>query len=107
MTDTRARRSLYLQLVPSNFAFASQVWCPQSIELIDDIEKVQRRATKFILNLVFATDVPYSWRLKYLDLPPITYWHQYLDLVLLYKIINNQTLIDAEVLTHHSTARKY
>ena len=49
MTDIQARRSLYLQLVRSNFAFASQVWCPQSVELINDIEKVQRRATKFIL----------------------------------------------------------
>jgi hypothetical protein len=29
-----------------------------------------------------------------LDLFPLTYWHEYLDLVLLYKIINNYTYID-------------
>ena len=94
MTDIQARRSLCLQLVRSNFAFASQIWCPQSVELINDIEKVQRRATKFILSLGFLTDVPYSSRLKDLDLLPITYWHEFLDLVLLHKIINNQTVID-------------
>ncbi len=29
-----------------------------------------------------------------IDLLPLTYWHEYLDLVLLYKIINNYTYID-------------
>ena len=63
---------------------------PSFSELINGIEKVKRRATKFILNLGFLTDVPYSSRLKDLDLLSITYWHEFLDLVLLYKIINNQ-----------------
>ncbi len=94
VTDTKARRSLYLQLVRSNFGYASQVWCPQSVKLIDDIEKVQRRSTKYILNLGFITNIPYTRRLIQLDLLPLTYWHEYLDLVLLYKIINNYTYID-------------
>ncbi len=48
MTDTNARKLLYLSLVRSNFSYASQAWCPQSVKLIEDIEKVQRRATKYI-----------------------------------------------------------
>jgi hypothetical protein len=51
MTDIKAKKYLYLQLVGSNLAYASQVWCPQSVQLIENIEKVQRRATKFILNI--------------------------------------------------------
>ncbi len=96
LTNIKARKLLYLQLVRSNLAYASQVWCPQSVRLIQDleIEKVQRRATKFILNLGFISNVPYANRLHELDLLPITYWHEYLDLVLLYKIINNYTNID-------------
>ena len=94
VTDTKARRSLYLQLVWSNFGYASEVWCPQSVKLIDDIEKVQRRSTKYIFNLGFITNIPYTRRLIQLDLLPLTYWHEYLDLVLLYKIINNYTYID-------------
>ena len=89
-----ARKYLYLQLVRNNFAYASQVWSPQTIKLIEDIEKVQRRATKYILNLGFITNVPYITRLLQLDLLPLTFWHEYLDLVLLYKIINGYTYID-------------
>jgi hypothetical protein len=85
MTVINARRlqAVYLQLVRSNFGYASQVWCPQSIKLIEDIEKVQRRATKYILNLGFTTNVSYITRLHQLELLPITYWHEYLDMVLL------------------------
>ncbi|CAB3991977.1 Hypothetical predicted protein, partial [Paramuricea clavata] len=39
MTVINARRLLYIQLVRSNFGYASQVWCPQSIKLIEDIDK--------------------------------------------------------------------
>ena len=94
MHDVGARKYLYLQLVRNNFAYASQVWSPQTIKLIENIEKVQRRATKYILNLGFITNVPYTSRLLQLNLLPLTYWHEYLDLVLLYKIINGYTYID-------------
>ena len=52
-TDTKAKLSLYLELVRSNIGYVSQIWCPQSVELIRNIEKIQRRATKYILNLGF------------------------------------------------------
>ncbi len=98
MTDTNARKLLYLSLVRSNFSYASQAWCPQSVKLIEDIEKVQRRATKYILNLGFVTNVSYTARLLQLDLLPVSYWHEYLDLVFLYKIINHLTYIDHSTL---------
>ena len=94
MHDVGARKYLYLQLVRNNFAYASQIWSPQTIKLIANIEKFQRRATKCILNLGFVTNVPYTSRLLQLNLLPLTYWHEYLDLVLLYKIINGYTYID-------------
>jgi hypothetical protein len=67
-------------------------------QLIEDIEKVQRRATKHILNLGFITDISYKTRLLQLDISPVSYWHEYLDLVFLYKIINNLTYIDERAL---------
>ena len=94
ITDTNARKLLYLNLVRSNFPYTSQAWCPQSVELIEDIEKVQRRATKYIPNLRFVTNVSYTARLLQLDLLPVSYWHEYLDLIFLYKIINDHTYID-------------
>jgi hypothetical protein len=68
------------------------------VKLIEDVEKVQRRATKYILNLGFITDIPYKTRLLQLDILPVSYWHEYLDLVFLYKIINNLTYVDERAL---------
>ena len=42
--DQRARTLLYLSLVRSNLAYCSQVWAPQAVNLILDIERIQRRA---------------------------------------------------------------
>ena len=55
--STNARRCLYLCIVWSNLAYASQVWNPQSVQLLQDLERIQRRATKFILLLPFRTDI--------------------------------------------------
>ena len=114
MTDTKAKLTLYLQLVRSNIGYESQIWCPQSVEFIRNIEKIQRRATKYILNLGFLPDISYSTKLHQLDLMPITYWHEYLNVVLLYNILNNlvitpENIRPMEILsrtTRHSTVKE-
>ncbi len=63
ITSAAARRSLYLALVRSHFGCATQLWAPQSIDLIYKLERTQRRATKYILNLPFTTDIEYKARL--------------------------------------------
>jgi hypothetical protein len=50
--------TLYLAIVRPHLGYATQVWSPQSIDLIRRVERVQRRATKVILNLPFKTDNP-------------------------------------------------
>ena len=50
---TRVRRLAYLTLVRSRLGYATQVWTSQSKELIRKLERVQRRATKYILDLPF------------------------------------------------------
>ena len=59
----------------------------QTLERIQTLERVQRRSTKFILSLPFQTDISYPKRLAKLNILPITYWHEYLDLVYLFKCI--------------------
>ena len=59
---------------------------------------MQRRATKYIFNLGFVTNDSYTARFLQLDLLPVSYWHEYLDLIFLYKIINNHTYIDKSAL---------
>jgi hypothetical protein len=68
MHDVGTRKYLYFQLVRNNFEHASQVWSHRTIQLIESIEKVQRRATKYNLNLRFITNVPYTTSPLQLDL---------------------------------------
>lgn len=75
------RRTLYLGLVRAHLANATQIWAPQSIELISKLEKIQRPGTKFILHLPFITEISSKERLISLDLLSVCYWHELLDLV--------------------------
>ena len=79
------RRSIYLTMVRPNIGYATQVWAPQSIDLMLKLERIQRRATRYILNLPFSSSVCYTSILQSLSLLPICYWHEYLDLVFLFK----------------------
>ena len=71
------RRVIYLTLVRSRLGYATQVWAPQSKELIRKTEQIQRRATEYILNLPFLCEEPYKDRLIKRDLLPVWYWHEY------------------------------
>ena len=86
--NQEVRRTLYLALVRPHVSYATQVWAPQSIELMRHLERTQRRATKYILHLPFSTTISYSTRLQTLDLLPIGYWHEFLDIVFFYKIVH-------------------
>ena len=85
------RKALYTALVMSNLSYSSRVWAPQSVKLIEIIERVQRRATKYILSLPYSTAISYKERLRLTELIPLCYWHEYLDLVYTYKSIVNNT----------------
>lgn len=96
--NQEVKRTMYLALVRPHLGYATQVWAPQSIELIRYAERIQRRATKFILGLPFACDVDYTTRLKILRLLPICYWHELLDMVLFFKITHQ--LVDVHPSLH-------
>jgi hypothetical protein len=95
--NTRVRRALYLTLVRPHLGYATQIWSPQSINLIARLKKVQRRATKFILNLPFSSPDSYTSRLQSLSLLPLCYWHEFLDLVFFFKMVNNLVIIEPSV----------
>ncbi len=85
------RKALYLTLVRSQLAYVSQVWAPQTVNNIQTVEHVQRRATKFILSLPYQTNISYKERLQILDLIPLCYWHEYLDIVYIFKSLKNDS----------------
>ena len=69
--NSSTRRSLYLTPARSHLAYASQVWSPQTITMCMQLERIQRRATKFMLGLPFKTDIPYETRLASLTMLPL------------------------------------
>ena len=50
ITDIKVRRTLYLSLVKSQLPYATVVWSPASVKLRTILERVQRRATRWILR---------------------------------------------------------
>jgi hypothetical protein len=103
---TAVRRTLYLAFVRPHLGYATQTWAPQSVELLKQVERTQRRATKFILELPFSSTMDYTTRLQALSLLPICYWHQYLDMVLFYKITHGLVHINASLLPTIRTSRQ-
>ena len=90
ISNPRIRASLYRTLVPSYFAYCSQVSSPQSVSLILQIEKVQRRATGFILSLPFRSEISYKDWLLLIGLLALSYWQEYLDLVYFFKALKSK-----------------
>jgi len=61
---------LYTSLLRPHLDYASSVWCPYKTDDIEDIEKVQKRATKLVIEL---KHLPYTKRLKRLNLHTLKY----------------------------------
>ena len=74
-------------MVRSHLEYAAIVWAPSGKGKIDDLERVQRRATKMIKS---CHKLPYSDRLKYLKLPTLTYRRIRGDMIEVYKILTNK-----------------
>ena len=84
--SSNALKALYLALVRSHLGYCGQIWAPQSvIRNILLVEAVQRTATKFICKLSKTDHYSYRDRLVQLNLLPLSYWLEYLDLVFFFK----------------------
>ena len=85
ITNCKARRTLYFTLVWSQMGNATQFWSPKTIDLISHLERPQKRASKYILDLPFTCETIYKQRLIDLNFLPLSYWHEYLDMLFFYK----------------------
>ncbi len=66
--------------------YCSQLWFPNKIQDIILLERVQRRATKYILN---NYNISYKLRLIHLNILPLMYYLQLLDLLFFVKCLKN------------------
>ena len=58
------------------------------------MNKMIKQAAKFILCLPFLTNISYKERLMSVNLLPVCYWHEVLDLVYFYKATHNMIHLD-------------
>jgi len=84
--------NLYKTMVRSHLEYAATVWSPTKKGLIEDIEKVQRRATKMIRK---CKNMTYEERLRYLKLPTLKFRRIRGDMIELYKMLTGVYEADA------------
>ena len=86
-TDINIRRTLFLSLVKSKLSCASQIWSPtHNSQLSERIERVQRRATKWVLR-TRSFEMSYKQRLLKLELLPLSHNREIKDLVFFFKAL--------------------
>ena len=89
--DAEMLKLLYKSLIRPHLEYCSPVWSPITKTEIRRIEGVQRRATKLVPELA---NLPYSDRLRILELPTLEYRRSRQDLILIYNYIHQNILLD-------------
>ena len=84
----QARKSLCISLVRYKLLYCSTLWRPYLLKDIELIEKVQRRATKFILS-DYTSD--YRTRLTQLGMLPLMYIYEISDILFFIKLLKTPT----------------
>ena len=80
------KKALYTSLVRSKLTYCSQVWRPMLIKDIINLERIQSRATRYILGGWSAYD--YRDRLISLHMLPLMYFYEFLDIIFLVHFSN-------------------
>ena len=90
----KQKRVFYLAIVRSLFEHCVQIWRPTSDSGILKLERIQKRAVKWILSEVEHSynDVEYFARLKNLELLPFKYKFIFSDLLLFHEIFYKKYL---------------
>ena len=84
---------LYKSLVRPILEYCSVIWYPLYQGDIDEIEKVQRRATKLVCSI---KNLSYPERLKKLNIPTLIYRRKRTDMMQVYRIVHSVDKLDFE-----------
>ncbi len=81
---------LFTALVRPHLEYDNTIWNPR-FKLDEQAEKVQRRATKLVPSI---RDLPYTERLRQVELPSVKHRRLRGDLIQVYKILNGIDRLD-------------
>ena len=92
----KQRRAFYLAIVRSQFEHCVQVWRTSSETQINKLERIQRRAVKWILSEEDHSynDIEYLMRLRDLDLFPLRERFIISDLIVFFDIFRGQSCLE-------------
>ena len=94
LTDMKTRRTLYFSFVKSQLSFVTEVLSPvNNVQLPKRVERVQRRATRWIM-MSKRGELSYKERLSALNLLPLSFDREIKDLVFLYKALFGYVNVD-------------
>ena len=82
---------LYKSLVRPVLEYANAAWVPHTINEVELLEKVQRRATRWMC----ARGMDYEARLRYLNLPTLTYRRRRGDVIEVFKYFKNPSVYNS------------
>ena len=101
--DTEIFLKCFKTFVRPILEYGQQAWAPYLAKDIDELEKVQRRATKLVPSLA---DLPYEKRLETLQLFTLQSRRDRGDMIFLYKLFNGLIDLDPKILfTMHTDDR--
>jgi len=84
------KAKLYISLICSTITYCSPVWQPHLLKDINNLEKIQRCATKYILN-DYTNDYKSRLSLLNLNFLPLMYIYEIADILFLIKSLKNPT----------------
>lgn len=90
LKDVNTLRTLYCALVRSQLEYCTIVWSPFTTRNINKLERIQRRASKFILK----TDEDYQICKEKLNLSSLEDRHFLFDVLFFYKDLTGYIIID-------------
>lgn len=90
-TDNHMFLALYKSLIRPVIEYGNTIWGPHYALDQQNIEKIQRRATRALAGL---QDISYTDRLRILGLPSLQYRRLRGDMILLYRLVNNDIGVD-------------
>ena len=84
----KSKKNLYISIVRSNLLYCSPLWRPYQIKDILNLERIQCRASKYILG-DYTSDYKTRLRLIKLNLQPLMYIYELLDILFFIKSYNS------------------
>ena len=104
LKDESTLKTLYCSLVRSNLEYCSVVWCPFTKRNVNKIERIQRRATRFILK----SNEPYDVRLSRLNLLTLAKRRFVADVTFLFNALNGNLDVNfSQFLDFYSQEDRY